>query len=405
MTAVPRLVGPRVSGAHSAALSVPVVIFTNSWMMGGMEVHIDALARGLVARGVRVAMICPTDEAVEPLRDGLAACGVDVHAVPGGARGPLGLRRRLRAVRGIVRHYPDCVVHLHLTGSDGGTLPVAAARLAGAAAVVRTEHLPPDARPSLRRRLLTRARDRALDRIICVSRANLNAYLAELGRDRRKCVSIPNGVDLTRFDLAEATGARIRDVIGAPEGSVVVGMVGRLAERRKGAEEFIAMAQALAAAHDEYHFIIVGEGPRRAGLESQSAGLVGFPGAPPHAEVADWYAAMDIVVSPSLAEGGPVTVLEAMAMARPVVATHVGMVPEVIADGVNGRIVAPGDVAALARTVDDLRADPPAAREMGRRARETIEDGYSSDVMVERVAALYAELIPAGRPATCSTLS
>jgi glycosyltransferase involved in cell wall biosynthesis len=98
---------------------------------------------------------------------------------------------------------------------------------------------------------------------------------------------------------------------------------------------------------------------------------------------------MDVFVMPSLWEGGPITVLEAMAMARRVVATCVGMVPEVIVPGEDGLVVSPGSAAELAEAVRQLIEAPEAAAAMGERARETALAGFSPDVMIGRVSAIY----------------
>jgi glycosyltransferase involved in cell wall biosynthesis len=152
------------------------------------------------------------------------------------------------------------------------------------------------------------------------------------------------------------------------------------------------MAIALCQERHNLRFLIVGDGELRAELEQQAgAGGLGdrivFAGA--RTDIPDVLDAMDIFVMPSLWEGGPITVLEAMAMARPVVATRVGMVPEVIRDGETGLIVEPGDTAALTKAARCLLDAPNEARSMGRKARETVETGFSPDVMVDRVVAIY----------------
>jgi glycosyltransferase involved in cell wall biosynthesis len=370
--------------------SAPVVIFTNSFMMGGMEAHIESLATGLVARGVPTAVICPSDPVIAPMREALASARVNVHTLSPSQRSPLALLRRVRHLQDVVRTYAPCIFHIHNTGSDGGALPMLAARLGGARWLVRTEHQPPDYPVSIRQRILIRARDRALDRVICVSQANLRQHVRDLRRDGQKFVSIANGVDLSAFHPERADRRPVRDLAGAGDGTILVGMLGRLAEPRKGAEFFVDMARMLHAERDDCRFVVVGEGPRRSALLERAGGAVTFLGR--HPDAASCYAAMDVVVVPSLWEGGPITVLEAMAMGRVVVTTDVGMVREVITDGVNGRIVPPGDAEALAMAVRALADDRGSADGMAALGRQTIEDGFASELMVDRVAALYREL-------------
>jgi glycosyltransferase involved in cell wall biosynthesis len=101
-------------------------------------------------------------------------------------------------------------------------------------------------------------------------------------------------------------------------------------------------------------------------------------------------AAMDVFVMPSLFEGGPTTVLEAMAMALPTAATRVGMVPEVMEHGETGMIVEPGDSAGLAHAISALVADGDLRGRMGQQARAKAIEDFSIDLMVERYLALFA---------------
>jgi glycosyltransferase involved in cell wall biosynthesis len=129
-------------------------------------------------------------------------------------------------------------------------------------------------------------------------------------------------------------------------------------------------------------FVFVGDGPLRNELlitaaELQLAAACAFPGA--RRDVYDVMAAMDIFALPSLNEGIPMSLLEAMALGRPVVASAVGGIPEVIQDRVNGRLVPPGDEDALAAACLELANDRDLARAMGARARQTIEDSFSHE--------------------------
>jgi glycosyltransferase involved in cell wall biosynthesis len=102
---------------------------------------------------------------------------------------------------------------------------------------------------------------------------------------------------------------------------------------------------------------------------------------------------MDIFVMASTYEGGPTTVLEAMAMATPVVASCVGMVPEVIADGATGLIVPPGDSTMLAKAVTGLVGDDALRAQLGERARAHALTHFSIDLMVDRYLDVFAEAL------------
>jgi glycosyltransferase involved in cell wall biosynthesis len=111
------------------------------------------------------------------------------------------------------------------------------------------------------------------------------------------------------------------------------------------------------------------------------------------AEVAPILAASDLLVLPSRAEGLPVVLLEAMALARPVIAARVGGVPEVIRDGENGLLVAPGAPNELADRVLGLLADPAAAERLGNAGRRQVVQRYSPDMAARRLAAVYRAVL------------
>src|SRR5437660_1781557 len=127
----------------SAASTRPVVLFTNSMVMGGMEEHVIQLGRTLVQRGARVGVICSLHNEIEPLRAQLSAAGVTVHALEPSYGSPLRVASRMADLVRTLSQYRGGVLHLHFTGFRGGDLVVAAARLAGIKTIVRSVHLPP----------------------------------------------------------------------------------------------------------------------------------------------------------------------------------------------------------------------------------------------------------------------
>ncbi|MGH2355436.1 MAG: glycosyltransferase family 4 protein [Chloroflexota bacterium] len=375
--------------------AVPVVLFANSPYMGGMEEHVLLLGRGLVRRGFRVAALCPPHEAVQPLRRALADAGVAVHCPTERQTVSFGAARRLRELVQTLRRYPGCILHLHLTGHSGGGLLQLAGQLAGARAMVRTEHLPPVLPIPAGERLAVRIRDQFLARIICVSQQTRQDHLDRLGRDPRKCVVVPNCVDLERFS-PDVPAEGVRAEFGIDPHHPIIGTVSRLHEHRKGVAYFLEMAAAVARVYPMARFLIVGDGSLRAALERQAeefciADRVVFTGA--RRDIPRLLAAMQVFVMPSLYEGGPYTVLEAMAMAKPVVATPVGLVPDVITDGATGYLAPVADSAALADAVLRLLSDDALAGRLGRAGREVVAARFSLDAMVDGVADLYRQVV------------
>jgi glycosyltransferase involved in cell wall biosynthesis len=300
----------------------------------------------------------------------------------------------------IMRRHPGCVVHLHLQGDAGGILVLLAARLAGAAATVRTLHNPPVPPVTGRLRLMVGVTEALTDRVICVSPETQRAQLKEYQHDVRKFAVIANGVDVERFSPGvPSDGAR--EELGIPAGVPLVGTIARLQEERKGVSDFIAMAARVARRSPDPWFVVVGEGPLRPALEAKAAELdiaarVVFTGY--RRDVPRLLAAMDVAVFPSSYEAGQYVMLEAMAMARPVVVTPAGLAVDLVRQDVTGLLVPIHDVEAMAVGVARLLADRTAAARIGKAARDVVAAGYSTDAMVGSVTELYLSLIGGRSP-------
>jgi glycosyltransferase involved in cell wall biosynthesis len=380
----------------TANLDRPVVLFTNSTIMGGMEEHVLQVGRGLVQRGIRVGIICSTRPAIQPLRDALREAGAEVHALPESGGSVSGVWQRFSDLVRTFRAYPGCVLHVHSTGYRGADLVILTARFAGSTAVVRTMHLPPVPPIPPIERILTPLRDRLLARIICVAEQNRIEHVQLLNRDPRRCIVVHNGIDLQQFASVDSTIGLVLRELGLDSTSPVIGTVSRLGELRKGMAYFVEMAAGVAAAVPSARFLVVGEGELRPHLEQQAANLgisdkIIFTGG--RQDVPRLLAAMRVFVNPSLWEAGPYTVLEAAAMRVPIVSTPVGFVPEVIqTDGCEGRLVPLEDSAALTRAVLDVLSDPAGALRMVEMAYARVTVEFSVDQMVDRLVQVYRDV-------------
>jgi glycosyltransferase involved in cell wall biosynthesis len=365
----------------------PIVLFPNSSGMGGMEAHLMQLAGGLRARGVEVAAICEPRDDTRPMRDAFRAVGARVHEL-GGRTASGGVRRRLGELTAALKQYQGCVIHMHYGGYGGGELVQLAARLSGARAVVRTEHVPPVPPITRKGRMLVHLRDRFLARVICVSEQNRQEHLQELGRSPSQVMVVHNGVDLSAFSPSVAPAD-----LGFSDGTPVVGTIARLVERRKGLNYFVEMAAQVHAARSDVRFVLIGDGPLRSELEAQrqSLGLPSdvlvFTGA--RTDTPALYSAMDVFVMPSLYEGCQYSLLEAMAMGRPVVCTPAGIGDVVVKDHETGVLVPYADSNALATGVLELLSDPSLARALGSAGRQVIVERFSLDAMVEQLLSVY----------------
>ena len=202
------------------------------------------------------------------------------------------------------------------------------------------------ARPFLRRRLIAWSLRRC-HTVVVVSRA-LGDEVAALGVERTRIRAIPNGIDVESFRPGDRAAAR--RTLGLQPGERLAVCVSRLSHE-KGIDLLVEAVSRPDAAG--VHVVVVGDGPERPALEARRDALglasrVRFTGTRPHGEIPLWLTAADVVVLSSRTEGHPNAVVEALACGRPVVATRVGGVPDILTDEELGVMVAPGDAGALA---------------------------------------------------------
>ncbi len=236
------------------------------------------------------------------------------------------------------------------------------------------------------------------DRLIAVSRA-IEAKLAHEGRDIVPVSLIQNGVDLQRYDHQEPC-CTLPEEYGMEPGSQIVGVVARL-EPEKGHPTLLEAWPAVLRAVPDVYLLIVGEGSRRDALEAQARELriahrIVFTGR--RDDVPAVTAALDVAVLPSYREAQGLTVLEAMALSRPVVASNVGGIPEMIEDGVTGLLVPPHDAPALAAAIVRLLTDHPYADTLGRAGHDMVHDRFCIELMVEAIQSIYDEGARTVRP-------
>jgi glycosyltransferase involved in cell wall biosynthesis len=323
-----------------------------------------------------------------------------------GPRDLLALGQLVRLMRRVRPH----VVHTHT--AKAGTLGRLAALATGVPVVVHTYHghvfrgyfSPAKTRLflSIERWLAPRT-----SRLLTVSETVRAELLAlGIGRPERTGV-IPLGLDLDRFLGAEALRGQLRAELGLGAATPLVGIVARLGPI-KAHEVFLDAAAALARRLPDSCFVVVGDGERREELEARAGRL----GLGDRVRFLGWrrdldriYADVDVVALTSRNEGSPVSLIEAMAAARPVVATRVGGVPDLVEEGVTGCLVPADAPGALAESLGGLLADPERRRALGEAGKKRVYPAFSAERLVADVDRLYATLLqerdagPGGRPA------
>lgn len=216
-------------------------------------------------------------------------------------------------------------------------------------------------------------------------------YLAEHeGCPANKVRVVPNGVDVERFRPLPPDAA-LRAELGLPSAAPVAAIIAAL-RPEKNHELFLRSAALIRQSRPDAHFLIVGDGARRPSLEAMSSelglnGHVHFLGT--RSDVPQLLSLADVVMLTSHMEANPVSILEALACGKPVVATRVGSIPESVHDGENGYLVSPGDVSALAARVVELFDNRALARRLGQAGRQSVVDDWS----LERMVCGYEELI------------
>jgi glycosyltransferase involved in cell wall biosynthesis len=231
------------------------------------------------------------------------------------------------------------------------------------------------------------------DAIVTVTHAMEDYMSRSLGVDPGRVFTVPSGVDMGRFSPREPSREET-ERLGVVAGGKVVVTVADFAGR-KGYPTLVRAAAKVLSEMPDAVFVLVGGGSERRGVEELVREMgcersFRFPGY--IEDIPGVLSTARLFVLPSIHEGTPAALVEAMAMKKPVVASRVGGIPEVIVDGVTGVLVEPGDSDALARAIISLLNEPEKAKAMGERARQAVEEKYSFGRMLDRMLRLYRDL-------------
>lgn len=377
----------------SLPLGVPIVMYLDTAELGGAAVHALDLATGFRKRGYAVAALCHRGDEVAAMRSDLRDAGVDVYAAEDWDLSLKGRVRRMLSLASAIRRYPDCVLVLMIGNYRSGGPATVAGVLGRARVIVRADMQPPMPPVRRRHRLSIQFKDLFIARVIVNAGQSRQSFVRDMGRAARKIEVVHQGIELPKFTPGVGRD-EIRAELGYADADVVVGVVSRLGGDawRKGIDRFLEAVALVAPGSPGARFMVIGDGGMRPTLEQRAEELgiadrVRWTGW--RADVPRLLAAMDVFVMPSLYEGTPTILMEAMAMAKAVVATRVGAVPEVIIDGDNGLSVAADDGRALADAIRPLLSDAALRARLGSRARETAERSLSREAMIEGYLAVF----------------
>ncbi|MCK9375851.1 MAG: glycosyltransferase family 4 protein [Syntrophobacterales bacterium] len=350
---------------------------------GGQERRILVEALAMQRRGHRLALAC--DPRGELYRRGRQQ-GFPVTPIRFGGRQNLTAWLKLR------RLLADGAVDLLNTHSslDSWVGALAWRSLRARPLLVRTRHLSTKVKVNWPTRWLYQTPAA----IITTGRVTRELLMQRLGVPARRIFSIPTGVDLSEFVPQEKSRELLLQ-LKIPADAFIFGSVAVLRSWKGHLYLLEAMHQLIETGVRAF-LLLVGEGPYRVVIEEKIAQLGLQPWvrlAGYRDQVAPWFALMDVVVLASYAnEGVPQSLLQAQAMARPVIGTMVGGIPEVVMEGDTGLVAPPRDAAALAGAMGRLMADANFRRELGQRGRQLVIERFSLEQMAAELEAVYQVL-------------
>jgi glycosyltransferase involved in cell wall biosynthesis len=306
------------------------------------------------------------------------------------------LRGLIRLFR-IIKKNRFHIVHTHT--SFGGLAGRLAARLAGTPVILWEIHgyASHDYQNPLKRHLfmfIERFMDRFTDHYIAVSEAMKQEGIQKRIMVPEKVTVIRNGVDVKSLDI-DYNVDKIKQALGLRGNSPVVGTVTRL-EPQKAVDDLLRAAAIVKEQYPRTTFLIVGNGPLRGPLEKMARDLhlddqVRFIGW--RSDIPEILSTFDIFCLSSLWEGLPMTLLEAMALGKPIVATDVGGVREVVEDGETGFLSPPASPGYLAERIVALIKDSAMARNMGQKGKQRVETFFTVEKMIAQYEAFYLDVV------------
>lgn len=372
--------------------------------MGGPALHVAYLSAGLAERGYETTLVAGSLARGEGSMAFVAEQrGVQIEHVDALSREISPLRDAVAILRlaRLMRELRPHILHTHT--AKAGAVARLATMLAGGARppiVVHTFHGHVlrgyfGSFQTTAFRLLEWWLARRTTRLVAVS-PQVRDDLVALGvAPAEKFAVVRLGIELEERVTSERSREEARRALGIPNGRFVVGWIGRMTGVKR-TDDVLEGLRRLRERGVDACLCMVGDGPDRDHVEQRAHDLgvvrhclfLGY-----QEDVAPWYQACDAVILPSANEGTPVSVIEALAAGRPVVATAVGGVPDVVRDGVDGFLVEPGDLDGLAERLARLAADPELRARMGAAGRERVVPRYAVDRLIDDMDTLYRTLL------------
>jgi glycosyltransferase involved in cell wall biosynthesis len=378
---------------------------------GGAQEVVRTLVENLAAKNC-LPVVCAFKDG--PVRHDIEQLGIDVEVIDLPRRGVVALplfvidmARICLALAELIRKYDIDIVQTHLSGSIN-FLTLILPYITNLRAVLWTFHsvnfLPSESKVSrfhwlvkpkrYVHRLMYRVSSQRVCGFIAVSNQVRESMIKKIGPVQDKITVICNGVDVARYQHP-VDRDRVRQQLGFNSEARLLITVGTL-KREKGHRYLLEAATEIVRRHPDVYFLFVGDGKLRSELQTQTdayglSGKARFLGT--RQDVDQLLAASDIFVLPSLWEGMSMALLEAMAAAKPIVATAVSGTRQVVIHDETGLLVPPGDTSALTQAVVTLLSEPARARAMGEAARRRVKTHFSMEKQAAEYLALYGHVM------------
>ena len=366
------------------------VLFLESRMeIGGAEQIWFELLTRLDRRRFRPILCCLYD--LGALGEKVAQAGVTVHSC--NAAGRWDFRVGYYLISLLRRERPDVIYMMDQPLTQfWGTL---CGKMAGIRSLVTSIHSTGKINRARRRFLMNRILLPFVDCVTALSASHKNYLVEKEWIHSQKIEVVPNGIEVERFSSVSEVRS-LRESLGIARGESVVGIVAML-RPEKAHDVFLRAAARVLQEHPGTHFLMVGDGPERRRLEAV-ANYFGLEGRAAilgvRSDIPELLTLFDVAVLSSnpVVETLSVSVLESMAAGKPVVATRVGSLPDLIDDGENGFLVEPGDSGAMAERIIRLLKNPELAVKMGKKGREKVRSLFTVRHMVGSMEKLFEKM-------------
>lgn len=389
-----------------------ILLVSDAHRVGGAEHYLSLLVSGLVGMDHDVEIICPERKEWADLAQGLKQKGAVVHQLPLKSRHDLGrfhflsylnVAQILLLKRYYKRINPD-ILHINTAGVEDAQTCIIASKRSLIKTTIVTNHaggfLPYSVKninikiiDALRKRIV-RKLDSYIEKRIAVSKATVDMIIREYNIDEHKFHIIHNGVILKKSNL-NVDQAELKNTLGVNKEDSLMICVANL-YKEKGIDYLLKAMPEVLKNNTNVKLVIAGDGPLHEELNTLSKELsvsdnVKFLGK--RNDIDSLLSISDIFVLPSLGEGFPFVVLEAMAAGLPVVATNIGGIPEIINDGQEGYLVKPADSGAIAESLKKLLLDTELFKKIADNSKARVEKEFSLSKMIDGTLSVYNEVL------------